>query len=70
MLGSRNADDVAAANPELRQLLDEHRALDGKIDQYAQRPYLTSLEEIEVKTLKREKLLRKDRIEAILSRYR
>lgn len=70
MLGSRNVEDVAAQNPELRQLLDEHRVLDGKLDQYAQRPYLTSLEEIEVKTLKREKLLKKDKIEAILSRYR
>lgn len=67
---SRDVSEMATRDPELRQLVEEHRELDGKLGRFLQRPYLSPMEEAEVKSLKRQKLLRKDRIEAILARHR
>lgn len=69
-IGSPAVSELALNDPELKKLLEEHRALDEKLHQFVQRPYLSAMDEIEVRQIKKEKLLRKDRIEAILSRSR
>ena len=57
-------------DPELKKLVDEHRTLEGQLEAFEQKPYLTTEEETEVKRLKKLKLRAKDRIEAILAGYR
>jgi hypothetical protein len=51
----------------VNQLLEEHRALENKLDLLNHRHYLTPAEQIERKTIKKLKLLKKDQI-AILTR--
>jgi len=55
---------------ELKQCVEEHREFKRKLEELERRPYLTTAEETEKKNLKKLKLRGKDRIEAILSRYR
>jgi len=53
-----------------RRLVDEHSDYAHKLEALASRPHLTEQEQIEEVRLKKLKLHAKDRIEAILSRYR
>ncbi len=55
---------------ELRKLVEEHRALDVQLEKYHRRPYLTSEQEIEKKRIQIEKLAIKDKIMAIIEKYR
>ncbi len=55
---------------EFRRLVDEHSDYAHKLEDLASRPYLTVEEQIEEVRLKKLKLHAKDRIEAILSRFR
>ncbi len=57
-------------DPELRKQLEEHRAFEHRLQGFEKKGYLTTEEETEVKRLKKLKLRAKDRIEAILARYR
>lgn len=57
-------------DPELKKCVEEHHAFERQLEAYEQKPYLTTEEETEVKQLKKLKLRRKDRIEAILTHYR
>ena len=56
--------------PELRQYYEEHTDLERKLDGYQQKLYLTPEEELEKKRLQKLKLVGKDKIMEILSRYR
>jgi|Deesub1362B_J571_1020462.scaffolds.fasta_scaffold23902_1 hypothetical protein len=56
-------------HPELRALMREHELLEEKLESYQGR-YLSPEEAMEKKRLQKIKLAGKDRIEAILSRYR
>ena len=56
--------------PELRRYYEEHVDLERQLDVFHQKHYLTPDEEIEKKRLQKLKLAGKDRIMAILSRYR
>ncbi len=56
--------------PELKNLVEEHEALERELEKYNRKRYLTSSEEMERKRIQKLKLLGKDRIEAILSSYR
>ncbi|MCD6319047.1 MAG: DUF465 domain-containing protein [Candidatus Desulfofervidaceae bacterium] len=55
---------------ELRKLWEEHLELEKKIEEYHKRIYLTPEEEVEKNRLKKIKLAGKDRLHAILNKYR
>jgi uncharacterized protein YdcH (DUF465 family) len=56
--------------PELRRYYDEHQDLERRLGGFQQKAYLTPEEEIEKKRLQKLKLAGKDKIMAILARYR
>ena len=56
--------------PELRQYYEEHVDLERRLATYQQKLHLTTEEEIEKKRLQKLKLVGKDKIMEILSRYR
>jgi uncharacterized protein YdcH (DUF465 family) len=56
--------------PELRRYYDEHVDLERRLGSFQQKAYLTPEEELEKKRLQKLKLAGKDRIMAILARYR
>jgi uncharacterized protein YdcH (DUF465 family) len=58
------------ADPEYRRLHDEHRDHENRLQILAAKQRLSEDEEIEEKRLKKEKLLIKDRMEAIARSYR
>lgn len=67
------SDDTEALpdlDPEYRRLHDEHRDHEQRLRVLAAKPRLSDDEEIEEKRLKKEKLLIKDRMEAIARNYR
>lgn len=55
---------------ELRRYVDDHRRLEAELEIFNKRVYLTPEEEMEKKKLQKKKLLGKDMIQEILSRYR
>jgi uncharacterized protein YdcH (DUF465 family) len=55
---------------ELKQHVEAHRKLETNLEDFNKRIYLTPQEEIEKKKLQKLKLLSKDRIYAILAKYR
>jgi uncharacterized protein len=55
---------------DLRRHVEEHLEFERKLEELEKKPYLTTAEETEKKTLKKLKLRGKDQIEAILCRYR
>ena len=55
---------------ELKQHVEVHRKLEFALEDFNKRIYLTSQEEIEKKKLQKLKLASKDRIYAILAKYR
>jgi len=57
------------SDDEFRQLATKHHALDERLHNYAERPYLTEPEQVEEVTLKKQKLQLKDRMEHILRKY-
>jgi uncharacterized protein YdcH (DUF465 family) len=57
-------------DPEYRRLHDEHRNHEQRLQILAAKTRLSEDEEVEEKRLKKEKLLLKDRMEAIARSYR
>jgi uncharacterized protein len=55
---------------ELRALYEEHLQLKRRLENFRDKPYLTSDEEMEKKRIQKLKLAQKDRMMAILARYR
>jgi uncharacterized protein len=55
---------------ELQQHVEDHRKLEVALEDFNKRIYLTPQEEIEKKKLQKLKLASKDRIYAILAKYR
>jgi len=55
---------------ELKQHVEDHRKLEIALEDFNKRIYLTPQEEIEKKKLQKLKLASKDRIYAILAKYR
>ena len=55
---------------QLQKLYDEHVDYEKQLDTYNDKSYLTPAEEMERKTLQKKKLLGRDQIESILSKYR
>ena len=55
---------------ELRKYVEEHRRYEDKLEQFNQRAYLTTEEEMEKKRIQKLKLAGRDKIETILAKYR
>ena len=55
---------------ELRALWEEHLQFKRKLEDFREKPYLTSDEEMEKKRIQKLKLASKDRMMMILARYR
>ncbi len=55
---------------ELKQHVEDHRKLEAALEDFNKRIYLTPQEEVEKKKLQKLKLVSKDRIYAILTKYR
>lgn len=59
-----------ASDPELKRYMDEHEELERRLTEMSRHLYLTPAEEIERKRIQKLKLAGRDRIEAILAKYR
>ena len=57
-------------NEELRKYVEEHRRYEEQLEEFSQRPYLTTEEEMEKKRIQKLKLAGRDKIEAILANNR
>jgi hypothetical protein len=55
---------------ELRKSVEEHRNFEATLEDFNKRLYLTPAEEMEKKKLQKLKLLSKDKIFQILTKYR
>ena len=55
---------------ELRIYVEAHRRYEEQLQQFNQRPYLTTEEEMEKKRIQKLKLVGRDKIEAILAKHR
>jgi uncharacterized protein YdcH (DUF465 family) len=67
---SDHTEAIPETDPEYRRLHDEHRDHESRLQILAAKSRLSEDEEIEEKRLKKEKLLIKDRMEAIARNYR
>ena len=59
----------AANYHELRSLYQEHQVLKDKLESFRSKHFLTAEEEVEVKTIQKQKLAQKDKIMAIIERH-
>ena len=59
-----------SGDPELKRRIDEHEEYERKLAELNRRLHLTPEEEVERKRIQKLKLAGRDRIEAILARYR
>lgn len=62
--------EAVAGDPEYVRLHEEHRDHEARLQALAVKARLSEEEELEEKRLKKEKLLLKDRMEAIARTYR
>lgn len=56
--------------PELRRHYDEHVRLKQRLQELRDKPFLTEEEEVEEKTIQKQKLAGKDRMMEILARHK
>ncbi len=59
-------EQVKKSSEEFRTLFEEHQALERKLEEYNKRRYLTPEQEVERKVIQKKKLIKKDRMAAIL----
>jgi uncharacterized protein YdcH (DUF465 family) len=59
-----------ASDPELKRHMDEHDEFERRLAELSRYLYLTTEEEMERKKIQKLKLAGRDRIEAILAKYR
>jgi uncharacterized protein YdcH (DUF465 family) len=57
-------------DPVLKQLVDDHRNYEKRLEEINRRPYLTTEEDLEKKRLQKAKLAGKDKIERIIAPHR
>lgn len=57
-------------DPELKRYMEEHEEFEKKLEELNRRIFLTPEEEVERKKIQKLKLAGRDRIEAILAKYR
>ena len=61
---------LLATDPELRRHYEEHAQLKQRLQELRTKPFLTEEEEVEEKTIQKQKLAGKDRIMEILARHK
>jgi hypothetical protein len=59
-----------AENEELKLIRQRHADLARRLEEYESRPFLTPLDDLEMKNIKKKKLACKDAMERILIRHR
>jgi hypothetical protein len=64
-MNQTHSEDLSDLNIEFRRLLEEHRDHERRLEALAGKSRLSEDEELEEKRLKKEKLVLKDRMEAI-----
>jgi uncharacterized protein YdcH (DUF465 family) len=69
-MSQTHSEDVSELNAEYRRLLEEHQDHERRLEALAVKSRLSEDEEFEEKRLKKEKLLLKDRMEAIVRSQR
>jgi hypothetical protein len=67
---NQNQESLAEIDPEYHRLHTEHQDHEMRLRELASKPRLSEDEELEEKRLKKEKLLIKDRMEAIVRSHR
>ena len=56
-------------NSEYRTLLDQHRTLESRLQELSSRIYLSDSEKVEEVTLKKKKLVLKDRMQELMKQH-
>ena len=56
-------------NSEYRTLLDQHRSLESRLQELSSRIYLSDSEKVEEVTLKKKKLVLKDRMQELMKQH-
>ena len=57
-------------NDDFKKLCDEHKALNGLLDELNRKHYLSPEEELDKKRMQKEKLYKKDKIAELVRDYR
>ncbi|UCD71259.1 MAG: YdcH family protein [Syntrophobacterales bacterium] len=57
-------------NEELKRIRQRHADLERQLEEYENRPFLTPVDDLEMKKIKKKKLACKDAIERILTHHR
>ncbi len=57
-------------NDEFRQLEEEHRSLEERLAELENKHFLTTEDEVEVKAIKKQKLIKKDRMAELIREFR
>ncbi len=57
-------------NEEFKKAREQHGHLAKQLDDLEKKPFLTPQDEVEIKVLKKKKLVYKDQMEKLLSQYR
>lgn len=57
-------------NEEVKRIKQRHADLERQLGEYERKPFLTPLDDLEMKKIKKRKLACKDAIERILTRHR
>jgi uncharacterized protein YdcH (DUF465 family) len=62
--------ELLQTDEEFHRLSDQHHRLDDRLHELIARPYLSQPEQVEEITIKKQKLMLKDRMEHILHQHR
>ena len=63
-------EELLKTNEEFKKLWEEHEELDKKVEEMSMNKYLTPEEEVELKRLKKLKLLGKEKLVEMLEEYK
>ena len=61
---------LLATDEEFHRLADQHHELEDRLHELLTRPYLSEPEQLEEVTIKKRKLMLKDRMESIINQHR
>ncbi len=69
-MSQESEENILQDDEHFQQLLKEHHHLDARVTELSSRPYISDEDAVEEVTLKKRKLLLKDRMEKILRNHR
>jgi uncharacterized protein YdcH (DUF465 family) len=61
---------LISSNPEFRRLVEEHKQYEGRLEELHNRHHMTDHDHLEEIRLKKKKLHLKDRMNAMISKFR